>query len=173
MSDDTDSANLLNRIAASRRSENYNERTMVDVPTQVAERLLARLAVAEASALEEHKRFLTYQDRCMAAEADLAIVQRALVDVTNSLGNGSFASTNSSAAFLAHVPEEVASVVGGLRKQRDAAEAALGEVSEFIRIDHLDMGGNHRYCLRRNGKPLREFMERVSAVLDDRARGQQ
>ncbi len=55
-----------------------------------------------------------------------------------------------------------------LRKQRDAAEAALGEVSEFIRIDHLDMGGNHRYCLRRNGKPLREFMERVSAVLGAR-----
>lgn len=48
-SDELDVANLRNRIAASRKSANYNERMMVDVPTHVAEALLDALAAAEAA----------------------------------------------------------------------------------------------------------------------------
>ncbi len=38
-----DIANLRNRIEASKHADNYNDRTHVDVPTHVAERLLSRL----------------------------------------------------------------------------------------------------------------------------------
>lgn len=49
LSDDNDIDNLRNRIEASKHADNYAARTVVDVPTHIAERLLARFTAETAA----------------------------------------------------------------------------------------------------------------------------
>jgi hypothetical protein len=115
---------------------------------------------------------LPHQDEIarLTADRDAAQAQAArVIECVNREASGYLAQRDEFREMAA----DIGRTAHRFRKERDAAQAtaerlraALSDLKECVRIDHLDMGGNHRYHLRRNGRELREVLERCDAALE-------